>query len=261
MRNILFILLFLLIPIISIFGQIKKFENNSFKVKYEKETEKYMLASLNILEFVKNEAIKRGFELKRGKTNFIIKKSNRTALYFDRKSLNGIIWEYKSLDDFLPPEKSGKKNIYGLLHELGHLFMFNLTNNRNNWMTKEHNEAWADLFGNFMVDLLYENKGKGVWPEPHDYLVSAGLNAMKKRIEKNINKPKMKKFETACLYWYELNNKIGFNSFSDLFRLIDKEKVKNPNARGKYLTVLKLYRNNLEWEKWFKEYEKAIIYE
>ncbi len=243
----------------SIFGQIKKFENNSFKVKYEKETEKYMLASLNILEFVKNEARKNGFELKKGKTNFIIKKSNRTALYFDRKSLNGIIWEYKSLDDFLAPEQSGKKNIYGLCHELGHLYMFNIIHNRNNWMTKEHNEAWADLFGNYMIDLLYKKKGMEIWPEPYDYRKNAGFKAMNKRIQKRIAQPKAEKFETACLYWFELNKIIGFENFSSLFKMIDKKNVKNPNASIKYLRVLKLFKKDYDWDLWFEKYNKAII--
>jgi hypothetical protein len=253
----LFLFIVLLIPSKST-GQIIELDTELFKVEYEKETEKYVLASLKILDFVKDEAIKNGFELKKKKLKFTIKKSNRTVLYIDKK-LKGIVWEYKSLNDFLPTKQSRKKNIYGLCHEFGHLFMFNLTNNRNNWMTREHNEAWADLFGNYMVDLLYEKKGKEIWPEPYDYLKYAGFKAMKERIEKRINNSKTKKFETACLYWYELNNIIGFENFSDLFRMIDNEKVKNPNARKKYLNVLKQFKNDHEWNVWFKKYETIII--
>jgi hypothetical protein len=258
-NSIIIFIIFFAISIKSI-GQRIKTESDIFKVEYEKEAERYVLASLKILEFVKDEAIKNGFELKNKKLKFTVKKSNRTLLYFDKK-LKGIVWEYKSLNDFLPPKQSGKKNVYGLCHELGHIFMFNIINNRNNWMTKEHNEAWADLFGNYMIDLLYQKKGIEIWPEPYDYTKNAGFKAMKERIEKQINNPKFKKFETACRYWYELNKIIGFDNFSSLFRMIDKEKVKNPNARIKYLEVLKRFKNDYDWNLWFKKYDKIIISE
>jgi len=239
-------------------GQKIKLETDLFKVEYEKETEKYVLASLKILAFVKVEAIKNGFELKKRKLKFTIKKSNRTSLHIDKK-LKGIIWEYKSLHDFLPPSQSGKKNIYGLCHEFGHLFMFNLINNRNNWMTKEHNEAWADLFGNYMLDLLYKKKGEEIWPESHNYLRSAGLKAMGERIVKRIHNSKTKRFETASLYWLKLNEIIGFKNFSNFFKIIDEEKVKNPEARKKYLTVLKQLKKDFNWNVWFEEYKEVLI--
>ncbi len=255
--GILFLITFSIISIKSA-GQKTRIETELFKVRYEKETKKYVLASLKILEFVKNEATKNGFILKKKKLKFTIKKSNRTLLYIDKK-LKGIVWEYKSLNDFLPPKQSGKKNVYGLCHEFGHLFMFNLTNNHNNWMTREYAEAWADLFGNYMVDLLYEKKEQAVWPEPHEYLKNAGLRAMNKRIKKRINNTKRKKFETASLYWFELNKIIGFENFSSLFKMLDREKVKNPNARNKYLKVLKLFKKDFQWDSWFKKYEASII--
>ena len=256
--NYILLLLIGLLPSIKSIGQKTKIETDLFKVEYEKEAEKYVLASLKILDFVKDETIKNGFELKKKKLKFTLKKSNRTLLYIDRK-LKGIIWEYKSLDDFLPTKRSGKKNIYGLCHEFGHLFMFNLIKNKNNWMTKEHNEAWADLFGNYMIDLLFDKKGLNIWPEPYNYTKNAGLKAMKERIEKRITNPKTKKFETASLYWYQLNEIIDFKNFSRLFRIINNENVKNPNARKKYLNVLKNFKKDYEWDLWFPKFEKIII--
>jgi hypothetical protein len=43
--------------------------------------------------------------------------------------------------------------------------------------------------------------------------------------------------------------------------MINKEKVKNPNARIKYLKVLKQFKKGFDWDLWFKKYDKIIIYE
>ena len=126
----------------TIITQGQKRETEHFTAKYTIEAADYAIASLEVLEAAWSVATNNGYSLPK-RIRFSIKKSDRNALYFNRNSLKEIVWEYESLSEMLPPDKSKKNNIYGLCHEIGHLCMYNTTHNRNSWMSYDYREAWA----------------------------------------------------------------------------------------------------------------------
>lgn len=240
----------------AISGQTKKIETAHFNAKYELEAEEYALASLQILESAWSIAANNGFLLPE-KIRFSILRTDRSVLYFNRKNLKEIRLEYSSLTSLLPPDESKKNNIYGLCHEIGHLCMYNTTHNRNNWMSYDYRESWADYFGNFIIDSIYKQFGIDCWPEPHDYRKYSGMEYLIQRIEKN--DPKLQSFNKASLFWHELNLAIGFNNLHGFFEEVNIQKVNNPNAKEKYLEVLSGYLQKSELEEWFQQYADYLI--
>ena len=237
-------------------AQVQRTETEHFKAKYDKEVEAYATASLKVLEAVWTIASNNGFYLPE-KTKFTLVASERNALYFDRKSLKEITWEYQSLDDFLPPDRSRKNNIYGLCHEMGHLCMHHTNHNRNSWMSHDYRESWADYFGNMLIDSIHKELGIDFWPEPHDYTQYAGMEHFLQRIEKD--HPKLLSFNKAGLFWYELGKKIGFSQFFRFFESINSQKVDNPGAKGKFAEVLSDYLDSEAMEDWYLHYADYLI--
>ncbi len=237
-------------------GQIKKLETPHLKVKYDTETERYVFASLKVLDLARDIAIRNGFILP-DRIKFSVIHTDRNVIYIDRKRLDGITLEYKSLDAFLSPKAGGKNNIYGLCHELGHLCMHTITTNTNNWMSYNYMESWAVFFGNCVIDSVEQVLGTDFWPEPYNYLEFSGTDYMKKRIERNDSA--LIDMNKSYLFWMDLNSKIGFENINSFFKSIDEEKVRNPNAKDKYLNVLKMFINNINVEQWFNEYAEYLI--
>lgn len=237
-------------------AQSQKRETAHFKARYNQEAEIYAIASLELLEAVWTIATDNGFYLPQ-KIRFSIEKSNRNALYFNRKSLKEINWEYENLSEFLPPEKSKKNNIYGLCHEMGHLCMYNINHNRNGWMSYDYREAWADYFGNTLVDSIFQTLGTEFWPEPHNYREYAGMRYFQKRLDEN--NPQLQSFNNAGRFWSEIGSEIGFNHIPEFFNSIKEDKVENPGAKGKLLNVVKGYIDKQEVEEWFGHYADDLI--
>ncbi|MDP2162461.1 MAG: hypothetical protein Q8K02_18415, partial [Flavobacterium sp.] len=195
-------------------GQTHKIETEHFKVKYDIEAEEYAKASLKVLELAWTIAIRNGYNLP-DKIKFTIKNTDRSVLYFDRKSLKGITLEYKTMDSFNSPKNGGKNNIYGLCHELGHLIMYNTTTNKNNWMSYNFRESWADFWGNTVIDSIHSELGIDFWPNPYNYLEFSGSEYMKKRIDQNNSK--IADFNKSVQFWIDLNSIIGFNKMNQIF--------------------------------------------
>jgi len=237
-------------------AQLQKKETIHFSAKYNVEAEEYAIASLEILEATWSIATNNGYYLPQ-KIKFSIKKSDRNALYFNRKNLKEIIWEYEFLSEFLPPDESKKNNIYGLCHEIGHLCMYNTNHNRNSWMSHDYREAWADYFGNMIIDSIYDELGIEIWPQIHDYKKFAGMEYFLNRIEKN--NPKLNSFNNAGLFWYELGSGIGFDNIQFFFNSLKDQKVDNLGAAGKFKEVLKEYLEVEKIEEWFEKYAENLI--
>lgn len=231
-------------------------ETEHFKADYSIEAEGYAISSLDILEAVWTLTGDNGYYLP-NRMKFLIKKSDRNVLYFNRKSLKEISWEYLSLADFLPPDQGGKNCIYGLCHEMGHLSMYNTNHNRNSWMSYDYREAWADYFANMTVDRLYDELGIEIWPEPHDYRKYAGMDYFLKRIK--TNNPKLQSFNKAGLFWFELGSEIGFSNIQLFFNSIEGERVDNPGAKKKFAQVLEGYMEKQDFEAWFDQYAEVLI--
>jgi hypothetical protein len=255
MKEIL-IISFLILVTATLKSQTKKTETEHFQVKYEAESEKYVDASLKVLELGKKIADRNGYKLP-NKLKFSVIKTDRNVLYFDRKKLNAIVLEYKSLDAFLSPSEGGKNNIYGLCHEIGHLCMHNIVHNKNNWMSYDFRESWADFFGNILVDSVSHYLGTDFWPNQYNFLDFAGTRAMNNRIS-NKN-PKLLKFDASTQFWIDFNSKIGFQKFNEFFEKVKENKVNNPNARKKFLETLVAYIDEEGIEKWYDSYADYLI--
>ncbi len=239
-----------------LYAQTDKFETEHFKVKYDSEVEEYAKASIKVLEIAWTIAIRNYYSLP-DKIKFTIKCSDRDVLYFDRKSLSGITLEYKTMDNFNSPKQGGKNNIYGLCHELGHLCMYNATTNKNNWMSYNFRESWADFWGNFVIDSVYAELGTDFWPNSYDYLEFSGMDYMTKRI--NQNNSKIADFNNAGEFWIELNSMIGFKNMNQLFEQVNQLKVSNPNAKEEFLGVLKKLTDNKSILDLYNEYSDLLI--
>lgn len=230
---------------LNINAQLKSLKSQDFVIQYEECAEEYVTAGVKVLELVKRNALELGFELPR-KIHFKVLKADRNRLYFDKKNPNSIIWEFASMNDFLAPEKSGFNNIYGLCHEMGHVCMFNITPHKNNWMTRDYREGWADYFGNMMIDSVHKTMGLDFWPDQHNYLEYAGMEYFKKRIESDTTRQN-ERFNYSSQFWYKLSNHIGLENVSSFFKSIKSGKVRNPDCERKFIAVLKPYDLDMDF--------------
>ena len=226
-------------------AQLMSLKSKDFYIQYEECAADYAKASQKILELVKRNAIDLGFTLPK-RIHLKIVQSEKNRLYFDIKNPNSITWEFTSLNDFLSPNKSGYNNIYGLCHEMGHVCMFNITSHKNNWMTRDYREGWADFFGNLMIDSLHMTLGTGFWPDPHNYLEYAGMQYFANRIETDTTIQNAS-FNYSSSFWYFLSVRMGIENISSFFRSVKSSKVRNPHCETKFLAVLKQYNLDLEF--------------
>ena len=236
--------------------QGQKVQTEHFTSKYQLEAKAYASASLEVLEAAWSIAVRNGYSLPE-QLKFTMKKADRNALYFNRKNLKEIVWEYENLSEMLPPDKSKKNNIYGLCHELGHLCMYTTNHNRNSWMSYNYREAWAVYFGNMIIDSLYEEYGMDIWPAPHDYKKYAGMKYFLGRIENN--NPELQGFNNAGLFWYELGSELGFSNIPKFFNSLKEEKVDNPGAKEKFAKILEGYMAKQDNQNWFDQYSGDLI--
>lgn len=226
-------------------AQLKSLKSKDFDIQYEECAADYAKASLSILELVKENATDMGFALPR-KIHLRIIKSKKNRLYFDIKNPNSIIWEFKSLYDFLSPRESGYNNIYGLCHEMGHVCMFSITPHKNNWMTRDYREGWADFFGNLMIDSIHKTLGPDFWPDPHNYLEFAGMQYFESRLESDTTIQNAS-FNYSSSFWNNLSVQIGVENMSSFFRSVKSGKVRNPHCATKFIAVLKQYNLDMEF--------------
>jgi len=234
----------------------KTIATNDFIVHYEEYTEKYAKASLKILKVVKTNAIKMGFNFPK-KIELQIVKSDKNRLYVRGDNPNLITWEFKSMNDFLAPQKSGYNNVYGLCHEMGHLCMNHITS-LSDWMTIDYGEGWANYFGSLMIENVYKNLGVKVWPDQHDYHKSRGVKAFLKNIKANTSS-KEKAFYICSLFWYNLSSRIGKNNISNFFYTINVSDINSSNSEIKFVNILKLYKLDSNFISDFKKNKSYLL--
>ena len=217
----------------------KTITTNDFIVHYEDYTEKYAKASLKILNVVKTNAVKMRFTFPK-KIEFNIVKSDKFLLYCRSDKPNLITWEFKSMKDFLAPQKSGYNNVYGICHEMGHVCMGNISSH-SDWRTKDYDEGWANYFGSLMIENVDKNLGIKAWPDQHDYHKSRGLKAFLKNIKAN-TLTKEKDYYYCSLFWYNLSSRIGKNNISNFFYTINLSDINSSNCEIKFINLLKSYK-------------------
>jgi hypothetical protein len=256
MKLTLTALILIAMSIMNIHAVTKTITTKDFIVQYEECTENYAKASLNILKAVKNNALKMGFSFPE-KIELNIVKSNRTKLYCSSENHDLITWEYKSMNDFLSPQKSGYNDVYGLCHEMGHLCMYHITSPCN-WMTTDYCESWAHYFGSLMIENVYENLGVKAWPDQHDYHKSSGLQALLKNIKANTS-TKEKDFFYCSSFWYNLSSQIGEKNVSNFFYTIKMSDINIRNSDIIFISLLNQYKLDPNFIGNFKKNKDCLI--
>ena len=132
--------------------------------------------------------------------------------------------------------------------------MFFITTNRNSWMSRDYREGWANSFGHLMVDSLHARFGLKIWPEPHNYLETAGTEFLRRRIRDRDYTPELESFYRASQFWLELTECIGIAQTSELFRSVRGYPVNHPNAIAKFRSVLSDYCTPEELDAWESSY-------
>ena len=249
-------LILIAMSIMNVHAVTKTITTNEFKVQYEECTENYAKASLKILQVVKSNAIKMGFILPK-KIEFHIVKSDKEKLYVSGENANLITWEYKSMNDFLAPQKSGFNNVYGLCHEMGHLCMFNITP-KYNWMTNDYSEGWANYFGSLMVDNVDRILGIKAWPDQHDYRKTTGMQGFLKSLQSDYLK-KSPGFVYCSSFWYNLGTRIGKNNVYNFFNTINMCNINTSNSDIVFLNILKTYKLDTDFIEDFKKNKSYLL--
>jgi len=249
----------LALAIMNVHAVPKKITTNDFIVQYEEGTENYAKASIKILKVVKSNAIKMGFTFP-GKIELHIVKSDKNMLYVRGDIPDLITWEFKSMNDFLAPMKSGYNNVYGLCHEMGHLCMSNILNGNNNWMTRDCREGWANYFGSLMIEHVNNDIGVKVWPDQHDYHASRGMQSFLKSVNSNHSK-KEKGFFYCSQFWYNLSSLIGHKNVCNFFYTINVIDINNSNSNSKFLDLLKTYNPGKDFIADFQKNKSYLIVE
>ncbi|MBU0639555.1 MAG: hypothetical protein KKB50_11875 [Planctomycetes bacterium] len=117
-----------------------------------------------------------------------------------------------STQKLAPPAKSGVFNVYGLCHELGHMMMYRLLEDRD-WMTTAAAEGWAHYAGSVVIDSVHAAKGDSLWCYPYDY--SSDGTA---RLERQLAGIQPSEVERGAGAWRELERIIDHGGFARLFR-------------------------------------------
>ena len=214
-------------------AQTEKITNGHFEIKYDKDVEAYALGSVRILNLSWDKLNELGFKLPK-KIKFNLVKSERDKLFVD-KDKPIITLEYTSLDW----SKTRPNFVYGLCHEMGHVCMFQITPNKNNWMTIDYREGWAHYFGGHMVVLLYEKFGDDMWYTPYNYLdqLTESISTLRTRTfekgeDQNLG------FLISTSFWEMLINEKGIDKMPSFFRQIKSNGVRNPDAVKKFRVEL-----------------------
>ena len=256
MKHKLTTLILIVISIINVHAATKTITTKNFVIQYDGSTENYAKASLKILEIVKKNAVKLGFYFPK-KVELHIIKSDRHMLYVRGDNPNLITYEYKSIKDFLAPEKSGYHNVYGLCHEMGHVCMGNITPHYN-WMTVDYSEGWANYFGCLMVENVYKSLGVEAWPNQHNYHKSRGLQAFLKGINDNKSKENIG-FFYCSLFWYNLGKQIEKSNICNFMVSLKVSNINKADCEIKYLDLLKMYKLNSEFIENFRKNKNYLL--
>lgn len=231
----------------------KTIVTDSFTVHYEDNAEKYAIASLKILEVSRNSIRNLGFYFPEMVT-VRIQKSDRNRL--SAGPANIITWEYKSINDFLAPEKSGYNNVYGLCHEMGHLCLNYNMKQAPYCLTVDGRESWAYYMGSLIVDSVHTNLGGTAWPDRHNYYETTGMNSFR-RVIKSKADIEQQGFIYCAEFWYELSQAIGISNMYMFFNTINVKDINITNCIMYFPDILRIYRLDNEF---IDEFQKNKLY-
>lgn len=113
--------------------------------------------------------------------------------------------------DLLAPRKSGIFHIYGLCHEVGHLAMYRPIRDHS-WMSYAAAEGWAHYLGSRLVDEIYEQLGRELWPDGYDYLADGT-----KRLQSQLASANASPTTKAAGQWQAMAKLVGDENVSEIF--------------------------------------------
>jgi len=145
-----------------------------------------------------------------------------TRLYTDGN--DRVFLSIPSPDKLLRPTRSGTFVLYGMCHELGHVAMYRVLQERD-WMSGAAAEGWAHYAGSVVVDRLFAQQGKGLWAiDPYDFNADGTA-----RLDRQLaGKPS--DIDRAAGLWRELGAIVGSKEWTNVFK--DWQLVKAGDSRA-----------------------------
>ncbi len=172
------------------------------KVRYEGIDSKWAPAYANICDAVFQGYIDIfGYTLPGTLSVSISVTGEPTKLWTDGKS--AVFLQLQREDDLLPTSRY--KNVYGMCHEPGHIFMYSGLSSLAG-LPEGVGEGWAHYCGSVICDYVWATLGESAYPIPFDYSVTGTV-----RLEEQCKVKDKDKDETdaaACAF-YKLGKEYG----------------------------------------------------
>jgi hypothetical protein len=124
-----------------------------------------------------------------------------------------------SEDKLRRPAVTGTFHLYGLCHEIGHLAMYRVIQQRP-WLNSSAAEGWAHYAGSRIVDAVYAREGEKLWPDTYNYLEDGMA-----RLRKQLATPKPPLTVQAAGLWQSLAEILGDKGLAPLFSAWAKAQV------------------------------------
>jgi hypothetical protein len=131
-----------------------------------------------------------------------------------------------------PPVRSGTFIIYGLCHELGHVAMYRLLEDRD-WMTSAAAEGWAHYAGSVVVDHVFEAEGAKLWPQAYNYRLDGSA-----RLRRQLSMARKSDTVRAAGQWQKLAGIIGEKAMPALFEAWQAAEIDATKPADALLDVL-----------------------
>jgi len=176
-------------------------------VYYPERYDIYAECIARLLEAALDACVQKFHFLYEHRITVTIEHSNRSALWVGVPEPQ-ITWEFSEERHLLPPAKGGPHNVYGFIHELGHLIL---------WIEDAPSlaQGWADYFGFTLMPLVWEQLGESAWPIPHNYW-EIELQRRKNWEERALSNPESDTW--AAWYFWQLEQRYGAVAVGEIIR-------------------------------------------
>ncbi|MCC6682319.1 MAG: hypothetical protein IT445_15565 [Phycisphaeraceae bacterium] len=157
-------------------------------------------------------------------------------------------------DKLRPSPISGVFTIYGFCHETAHIAQYRLIRDHS-WQTTDAAEAWAHYLGSRLVDIVYEQAGQELWPQPYDYR-SEGMQ----RLNRQLQFPQLNDRARAAKMWLELMQIIGDEQIAPLFAAWDQAQLDPQDPGAALRAALLNVHGGHAIEDWWNSAEQVLVF-
>jgi len=185
------------------------------KIYYPLGFESYARAIGRLIEAVIDVcAEKFGFHYER-LVKVKMKHSDRLALWVAAPEPE-ITLEFSQERQLYPPQEGGAWNVYGFIHEFGHLVV---------WIENapELGQGWADYFAFSLMPLVWERLGESAWAIPHNYWA---LEQERRQEWEQDALSNPDSHHAASWYFWRLEQKHGAERVGEIIRHYNKGEMK-----------------------------------